>query len=118
MTIPLDQQAPKPGTPQFPPVVYVPTTDEVDPVARRVLMHQVADGRTALYTYSAIDRLHSFYLPDHPWVLCDVATLQRIHEETPYDLLFLDVDPGLREDHGRRDAEVARGTAAGQEAGA
>jgi hypothetical protein len=77
--------------------VYVPTTDEQDPAVRRVLMHRVEDGRTALYTYSAIDRLHSIYLPDNPWVLCDVAALQRIHDQTPYDLLFLDVDPGLRD---------------------
>ena len=81
---------------QLPPVVYVPTTDEPVVEARRVLLHRVGDGRTALYTYSAIDRLHTWYLPDAPWLLCDVATLQRIHDETPYDLLFLDVDPGLR----------------------
>jgi hypothetical protein len=85
--------------PQLPPVVYVPTTDEPDVSTRRVLMHRVADGRTALYTYSAIDRLHTWYLPDAPWLLCDVAALQRIHDQTPYDLLFLDVDPGLRDDH-------------------
>jgi hypothetical protein len=81
--------------PGFPPVVYVPTTGEEDPAVRRVVLHQVEDGRTALYTYSAIDRLHEFYLPESPWVLCDVAALQRIHDETPYDLLFLDIDPGL-----------------------
>ena len=86
-----------PGRP-MPPVVYVPTTDDADPLLRRVLMHQVEDGRTALYTYSAPDRLDDFYLTGNPWVLCDVATLQRIHDETPYDLLFVDVDPGLRDD--------------------
>jgi hypothetical protein len=85
------------GRPDFPPFVYVPTTREDDPATRRVLMHQVEDGRTALYTYSAIDRLHRFYLPDSSWVVCDVAALQRVHDETPYDLLFLDVDPGLRD---------------------
>lgn len=82
--------------PTLPPVVYVPTSDEPDPATRRVLMHRVEDGRTALYTYSAIDRLHRFYLPNSSWVLCDVAALQRVHDETPYDLLFLDVDPGLQ----------------------
>lgn len=86
--------------PRFPPVVYVPTTGDDDPAARRVMMHRVEDGRTALYAYSAIDRLQRFYLPDSPWALCDVAALQRVHDETPYDLLFLDVDPGLRDDRG------------------
>lgn len=84
--------------PELPPVVYIPTTDEPDVASRRVLLHRVADGRTALYTYSAIDRLHRWYLPDTPWLLCDVAALQRIHDQSPYDLLFLDVDPGLRDD--------------------
>lgn len=83
--------------PNLPPVVYVPTSDEEDQRARQVLMHLVEDGRTALYTYSAPDRLDDFYLPGNPWVLCDVAALQRIHDETPYDLLFVDVDPGLQD---------------------
>lgn len=82
---------------EFPPVVYVPTTADDDPATRRVILHQVADGRTALYTYSAIDRLHDYYLPDNPWILCDVAALQSIHDQSPYDLLFLDVSPGLQE---------------------
>ena len=82
---------------EFPPLVYVPTTGEEDPATRRILMHTVEDGRTALYTYSAIDRLHRYYLPKSSWVVCDVAALQRVHDETPYDLLFLDVDPGLQD---------------------
>lgn len=82
---------------EFPPLVYVPTTGEDDPATRRILMHKVEDGRTALYTYSAIDRLHSYYLQEASWVVCDVAALQRVHDETPYDLLFLDVDPGLQD---------------------
>ncbi|MER6938373.1 SAV_915 family protein [Nocardioides sp. NPDC127514] len=84
----------------FPPVVYVPTTNEDDPAVRRVVMHKVEDGRTALYVYSAMDRLHRFYLPDASWVVCDVAALQKVHDQTPYDLLFLDVDPGLQDDNG------------------
>lgn len=89
----------EPGTGRaMPPVVYVPTTDDSDPHQRRVVMHRVEDGRTALYTYSAPDRLEDYYLPGSPWMLCDVLTLQRIHDETPYDLLFVDVDPGLREE--------------------
>ncbi len=96
-TTPADEQ---PSRPTLPPVVYVPTTDDPEPTARRVVLHQVADGRTALYTYSALDRLHDHYLPDSSWVLCDGAALQRIHDATPYDLLFVDVDPGLREDAG------------------
>ena len=83
--------------PAMPPVVYVPTTDEEEPALRQVLQHTMDDGRTALFVYSAIDRLFSFYRPGNAWFVCDVATLQRIHEETPYDLLFVDRDPGLRD---------------------
>jgi len=79
----------------MPPVVYVPTTDESDPTFRQVLMHTMADGRTALFVYSAIDRLYDFYRQGNAWIVCDVATLQRIHDATPYDLLFVDRDPGL-----------------------
>lgn len=84
--------------PAMPPVVYVPTTDEAEPGFRQVLMHTMGDGRTALFVYSAIDRLFSFYRPGNAWIVCDVATLQRIHDETPYDLLFVDQDPGLEPD--------------------
>ena len=83
--------------PAIPPVVYVPTTDEQEPDAREVLMHTVPDGRTALFVYSAIDRLFDFYRRGNAWIACDVATLQRIHDATPYDLLFVDKDPGLQE---------------------
>ena len=99
--------------PGLPPVVYVPTTDEPEVASRRVLLHRVADGRTALYTYSAIDRLHRWYLPDTPWLLCDVAALQRIHDQSPYDLLFLDVDPGLRDDPAGPEAGPAGGLGGG-----
>lgn len=80
----------------------MPTTSEADPAERRVTMHTVEDGRIALYTYSAIDRLHDIYDPDSSWVVCDVAALQRIHDQTPYDLLFVDVDPVLRHDGGEQ----------------
>ncbi|WP_121254525.1 SAV_915 family protein [Nocardioides ferulae] len=84
----------------LPPVVYVPTTDEPDAADRRIVLHRVTDGRTALYAYSALDRLHDHYLPESRWVLCDGSALQRIHDATPYDLLFVDVDPGLRDHPG------------------
>lgn len=61
-------------------------------------MHTIEDGRTAIYTYSAIDRLHTFYRSGNPWVLLDVAALQRVHDATPYDVLFVDVDPALEDD--------------------
>lgn len=84
----------------MPPVVYVPTTDEAEPGFRQVLLHPMDDGRTALFVYSAVDRLFDLYRPGNAWFVCDVETLQRIHEESPYDLLFVDRDPGLRDSEG------------------
>jgi len=107
-----DEQNPHPASePQtreeylrsFPPVVYVPTTDETEPTHRRVVMHTLTDGRVAVFVYSAPDRLASFYLPDAAWVLLDVEALQRLHDETPYDLILLDRDPGLQDRSGGHD---------------
>ena len=89
----------------FPPVVYVPTTarDGADQLAgaagpnselvfffpRRHAWRPTFDGRTALFAYSAIDRLHDMY-GRVPWALVAVPGLQKLYDESPYDLLFLD----------------------------
>jgi hypothetical protein len=53
-------------------------------------MHQLRDGRVALFVYSAIDRLEAQYGEGHPWALLSVPNLQTAHEQSPFDLLFLD----------------------------
>ncbi|WP_353951960.1 SAV_915 family protein [Knoellia sp. S7-12] len=94
------EQAVKEHLASFPPVVYVPTTDEAEPAQRHIILHTLQDGRTALFVYSAPDRLRDMYLPDASWVLCDGAQLQKVQEQTPFDLLFLDIDPDLRDEKG------------------
>jgi hypothetical protein len=74
--------------PTLPPVVYAPTIDMDG--ATRIRMHEMRDGRTALFVYSAIDRLQAQYGDDARWVLLSVDDLQRAFEQVPYDLLFLD----------------------------
>ena len=74
--------------PTLPPVVYAPTI-ELDG-ATRVRMHQMRDGRTALFVYSAIDRLQDQYGDDAAWVLLSVGDLEKAFAQVPYDLLFLD----------------------------
>ena len=81
----------------LPPVVYAPTIDLEG--ATRIRMHEMRDGRTALFVYSAIDRLQDQYGEEACWVLLGVDDLQRAFERTPYDLLFLD-----RELHPREEA--------------
>lgn len=78
----------------FPPVVYAPTTALPDEEGNVHLeMMTTADGRVALFVYSAIDRLQDLYRTDSPWALLTVADLQRAHDAAPYDLLLLDRRP-------------------------
>lgn len=72
----------------LPPVVYAPTIEMEG--ATRIRMHQMRDGRTALFVYSAIDRLQDQYGDDARWVLLGVDDLQRAFDTAPYELLFLD----------------------------
>lgn len=74
----------------LPPVVYAPTID-LDG-ATRIRMHEMRDGRTALFVYSAIDRLQAQYGDDAPWVLLTVPDLEKAHEQVRFDLLLLDRD--------------------------
>jgi hypothetical protein len=84
----------------FPPVVYVPTVDLADGDPPRLALHPTHDGRTALFVYSALDRLVEFYDAGSPWALLSVADLQAAYERSPYHLVFLDKRP-------RPDPEVA-----------
>lgn len=81
------------STAPFPPVVYVPTVVLADGDDPRLAMHPTDDGRTALFVYSALDRLVEFYADDVPWALLSVADLQHAYDEAPYDLVFLDRRP-------------------------
>ena len=81
------------GRREFPPVVYAPTTTRPGDDARRLELVETNDGRTALFVYSAIDRLHEFYRPGAPWALLTIEDLQRAHDDEPFDLVFLDMRP-------------------------
>ena len=74
----------------LPPVVYAPTID-LDG-STRIRMHEMRDGRTALFVYSAIDRLQAQYGDDALWVLLTVPDLEKAHEQVRFDLLLLDRD--------------------------
>lgn len=75
----------------FPPVVYVPCL--VDPAtgSMNVMLRTTTDGRAALLAYSAFDRLHAGAGADIPWALLSIEDLQRVHDEIPYDVLYLDL---------------------------
>ncbi|MGQ0623423.1 MAG: hypothetical protein ACT4PP_02020 [Sporichthyaceae bacterium] len=61
------------GSATFPPVVYAPTQLARDDGLSRLELIKLADGRVALFVYSAMDRLADFYRADAPWILLTVA---------------------------------------------
>ena len=74
---------------KLPPVVYAPTVVGEDGNVR-VRMHELQDGRVAIFVYSAIDRLEAQYGEGSPWVLLSPPQLERAHAAAPFDLLLLD----------------------------
>lgn len=74
-------------------MVYAPTTTLPEEGQVALELMETNDGRTALFVYSALDRLHEFYSGGSPWALLSIEDLQRAYEARPYDLLFLDRRP-------------------------
>lgn len=90
--------------PRMPPVVYVPVMELPEaPGVQHLKLHTMADGRTAVFAYSALDRMVSLYGDGVPWMLIDVPGLQRAFDQVPFDLVFVD-----RELHPQPVAEAGR----------
>ena len=87
----------------FPPVVYVPCLIGASGEGLNVMLRTTTDGRTALLAYSALDRLRAGAGGDVRWALLSIADLQAVHNESPYDVLYLD----LRIPEGERGGVVA-----------
>lgn len=80
-----------PTRPSMPPVVYVPVVELPEkPGVQHLKLHTMADGRTAVFAYSALDRMVRLYGDGVPWMLIDVPGLQRAFEQVPFDLVFVD----------------------------
>ncbi|MCW2867642.1 MAG: hypothetical protein JWR20_1830 [Marmoricola sp.] len=77
----------------LPPVLYVPTSPFAADGRAHIAMTPLADGRMAVFAYSALDRLAEFYAADAPWALLTIADLQRAHADVPFDLLLVDQRP-------------------------
>lgn len=76
----------------FPPVVYVPCTDEIENGELTVDLRPTRDGRTALLVYSAMDRLVHCCGPAQPWVVMPSKDLDKITERVRVDLILLDIE--------------------------
>jgi len=83
-------------------MLYVPCTTPPLPGTDVLSLDfvQLTDGRMALPTYSALDRLIDGCGPDQPWVVLPSSKLEEIGESAPYDVILLDVP--LPEDVRRR----------------
>ena len=79
--------------PNLPPVLYVPTSAPTPDGRAHIAMTPLADGRLAVFAYSAIDRLAEYYATEAPWALLTIADLQRAHADVPFDLLLVDQRP-------------------------
>ncbi|MFI7589860.1 SAV_915 family protein [Spongisporangium articulatum] len=76
----------------FPPYLYLPCHEDVpDPAEARLLLRQTRDGRTALFAYSALDRLRTCCGEGQPWIVVPVTMLEALQRLDPFQLLLMDV---------------------------
>lgn len=75
----------------FPPMVYVPCVVSEDEEGVAPDLRQMRDGRHALIVYSALDRLVQCAGQQQPWVVVPAAKLDELDQETPFDVILLDV---------------------------
>lgn len=75
----------------FPPVVYVPCVPDPSRTRANACLRTTADGRTALLAYSALDRLRAGAGRDVPWALMTIPDLQELHDDHPFDVLYMDL---------------------------
>ncbi len=80
-----------PSLSEFPPAVYVPCHTDGETGDLRVSMRRTLDDRVALLAYTALDRLRAGAGADTPWALLTVEDLQRIRDESRYDVIYTDL---------------------------
>ena len=86
----MTQKPQESGRTTFPPVVYVPCEAPSSGGTDITLeLRRMADGRTALLTYSALDRLVSCCGPNQPWIVLPTASLDQVG--ATFDVILLDV---------------------------
>lgn len=84
--------------PIIPPVLYLPVREhpELGHVAE---IRPLADGRTALISFTALDRLVDACGPEQPWRLVHLSELEEIKAQQPFEVVAFDppVPPSARE---------------------
>lgn len=72
----------------LPPVIHVPAIVSEDRCDLR--MHELIDGDTALFVYSALDRLESAVGSDHEWIVLTLSDLVTARGDVWFDTLKSD----------------------------
>jgi hypothetical protein len=91
---------------RFPSVIYVLCEPVREGDTKMTLeLRTTRDGRSALLVYSSLERLVSCCGPYQPWTQVLSASLDRVREQTGFNLVLLDLV--IPEEH-RRVAEVVR----------
>jgi hypothetical protein len=73
-------------------MLYVPVAEYESGSAELTLdFRRMADGRTALVAFTALDRLINGCGDAQPWVMLPTAQLTEIDQRSPYDVILLDV---------------------------
>jgi hypothetical protein len=72
-------------------MLYLPVrqTDDRGPVAE---IRKLADGRSTLLAYTALDRLADGCGVSQPWVVIPIEQLEEIKAAQPFDVVSLDVE--------------------------
>jgi hypothetical protein len=75
----------------IPPMLYLPVMNHPEG-GQYAVVRDLADGRTALLVYTALDRLADKCGMKQPWILMSTSDLGLIAETQPYDTVVVDVD--------------------------
>lgn len=89
---------------EIPPVVYVPCSPLANGAEDLIVdLRPTRGGRLALLVYSALDRLVNCCGDEQPWVVMPTVSLEKVRQETHFELLLLDVE--IPEEFRRRAAD-------------
>jgi hypothetical protein len=75
-----------------PPALYLPIVDNPESEGQMAVIKRLADGRTGLLAYTALDRLADKCGDHQPWMLIMTSELGRIREGQPFDVVAFDLD--------------------------
>jgi hypothetical protein len=74
-----------------PPALYLPIVDNPDSEGQMAVVKPLADGRTGLLAYTALDRLAEKCGVNQPWMLLMTSELDRVRAAQPFDVVAFDL---------------------------